>query len=142
MKIIQYDKKYDSQIIDFIAYAKSKIKKDYTVNEDLYDIQKNYIDSGDMFWLGIDNDGKLICTLGFNAIPATTEVILHRFYVEPELKRQGLGTQMLKYAENYIKSLGKTAIRANLGRNYLESHKFYPKNGYTFYDELKVIKYL
>lgn len=51
MKIIEYDKKYDDNIIALLARAKYAIGKTKpTINEDLFDIQANYIDKGDKFF--------------------------------------------------------------------------------------------
>ena len=61
------------------------------LNEDLLDVQKNYIDSGDMFWLAIDEHDRVIGCIGYNSIPGTTEVKLHRLYIKAARKRQGIG---------------------------------------------------
>ena len=57
-----------------------------------------------------------------------------RLYVKASRKRQGIGTRLLHTVELYLQKQGKTAAHVHLGgKEYFESHSFYPKHGYTEY---------
>lgn len=132
--IIPYNEKYRDDMIFLVLEAKDALGRVPRLNEDLLDIQKNYLDPGDMFWLAIDEHDRVIGCIGYNSIPGTTEVKLHRLYVKAALKRQGIGTRLLHAAERHLQEEGKTAAHVHLGgKEYFESRSFYPKHGYREY---------
>ena len=132
--IIPYDKKYRDDMIFMVLEAKDALGRVPGLNEDLLDVQKNYIDTGDMFWLAIDEHNRVIGCIGYNSIPGTTEVKLHRLYIKAARKRQGIGTRLLHTVELHLREQGKTAAHVHLGgKEYFESRSFYPKHGYVEY---------
>ncbi len=132
--IIPYIEKYRDDMIFMVLEAKDALGRVPRLNEDLLDVQKNYIDTGDMFWLAIDEHGRVIGCIGYNSIPGTTEVKLHRLYIKASRKRQGIGTRLLHTVELYLREQGKTAVHVHLGgKEYFESRSFYPKHGYNEY---------
>ena len=132
--IIPYREKYRDDMIFMVLEAKNALGRVPRLNEDLLDVQKNYLDAGDMFWLVIDEDDRVIGCVGYNSIPGTTEVKLHRLYVKAARKRQGIGTRLLLAVEQHLRERGKTAVHVRLGdKDYFESHSFYPKHGYKAY---------
>jgi len=134
MNIIQFDDQYRDDMIFMILEAKNALGRIPRLNEDLLNIKENYIDKGDMFWLAISNNNRVIGCIGYNSIARTTEVCLHRLYVKYTLKHQGIGSLLLHTAEEYIRTQGKTAIHVHLGgKEYFESRTFYPKHGYVPY---------
>lgn len=134
MKIIPYEDQYRDDLIFMILQAKDSLGRKPRLNEDLLDIQANYLDCGDMFWLAIDEHDRVIGSIGYNSIPETTEVRLHRFYVKAARKRQGIGTALLQTAKSYLRQQGMTAVHVHLGgKEYYESSSFYPKHGYAEY---------
>ena len=129
--IIPYNEKYRDDMIFMVLEAKKALGRIPRLNEDLLDIQKNYLDIGDMFWLAIDEDNRVIGCIGYNSIPGTNEVKLHRLYVKAARKRQGIGTRLLHTAELHLQKRGNNAVYVHLGgKDYFESHSFYPKHGY------------
>ena len=70
---------------------------------------------GDMFWLAIDENDRVIGSVGYSSVESSDEVWLHRLFVKYNLKRKGIGGALLQMAESNIKSKGKTAIRIHLG---------------------------
>lgn len=131
--IIPYDNKYRDDMIFMVLQAKDALGRIPGLNEDLLDVRKNYIDTGDMFWLAIDNHDRVIGCVGYNAIPGTTEVKLHRLYIKAVRKRQGIGTCLLHTVERHLREQGKTAAYVHLGgKEYFESRSFYPKHGYIY----------
>ena len=132
--IIPYDEKYRDDIIFMVLEAKDALGRVPRLNEDLLDVQKNYIDTGDMFWLAIDEHDRVIGCIGYNSIPGTTEVKLHRLYIKAARKHQGIGTRLLHTVELHLRENGKTAAHVHLGgKEYFESRSFYPKHGYVEY---------
>lgn len=102
MKIIKYEDKYRDDMIFMILEAKNALGRVPGLNEDLLDIKRNYLDAGDMFWLAINEQDRVIGSIGYNSIRDTDEVWLHRLFVKYNLKRQGIGSALLEMAENYI----------------------------------------
>ncbi len=134
MKIIPYMSEYRDDMIFMVLEAKNSLGRVPRLNEDLLDIQSNYLDKGDLFWIALDDSDRVIGCIGYNSIPGTTEVKLHRLYVKYDRKRQGIGTALLETAEAHIRNQGKTAVHVHLGgKEYFESHSFYPKHGYVEY---------
>lgn len=132
--IIPYDEKYRDDMIFMVLEAKDALGRIPRLNEDLLDIQKNYLDTGDMFWLAIDKNERVVGCVGYNAIPDTSEVRLHRLYIKAARKRQGIGTHLLHIVEQHLRKQGKTAVHVHLGgKEYFESRSFYPKHGYREY---------
>lgn len=134
MRIIQFDPKYRDDMIFMVLEAKNALGRVPGLNEDLLDIKANYLDKGDNFWLALDDNDRVIGCVGYNSIAGTDEVRLHRLYVKCTLKRQGIGSELLKTVENHLISIGKTAVSVHLGgKEWFESHSFYPKHGYSEY---------
>ena len=59
-----------------------------------------------------------------------------------DFKRHGIGGKLLKLAEDSAKERGYKEVHVHLGRDYLESHLFYPKHGYKQYKDLYMKKKL
>ena len=130
-KMIRYESRYRDDMIFMVLQAKDALGRIPHLNEDLLDVEANYLNSGDMFWLAIDASDRVIGCIGYNSIPDTSDVKLHRFYIKAALKRQGIGTAMLHTVEEYLRQQGKTAAIVHLGgKEYFESRSFYPKHGY------------
>lgn len=58
-----------------VLKAKDALGRIPRLNEDLLDVQKNFLDTVDMFWLVIDEHDSVIGSIGCNFVPSTTEVI-------------------------------------------------------------------
>lgn len=142
MKIIKFEDKYRDDMIFMILEAKNALGRVPGLNPDLLDIKKNYFDKGDMFWIALDENDRVIGSVGFNTNKNEKEVTLHRLFVKFNLKHQGIGTALLKNAEQYIKSKNKNTVYVNLGKGeeWFESRFFYTKRGYTEYEPYKMKK--
>ena len=109
----------------------------------MLDIRKNYLEVGDMFWLAIDDNDRVIGSIGYNSIKDTDEVWLHRLFVKYNLKRQGIGSALLETAEQYLRKQEKKIAKVHLGgKDWVESWTFYPKHGYVEYQERHMMKEL
>lgn len=136
MQIIKFEPEYRDDLIFMILEAKNALGRVLGLNEDLLDIQKNYFDIGDMFWIAIDDNNRVIGSVGYSSVENSSDVVLHRLFVKHNLKHQGIGTALLNTAEQYLKAIGKKAVIVHLGNkeHFYESWNFYPKHGYVEYE--------
>ena len=133
MKIIIFEEKYRDNLIFMILESKDALGRVPGLNEDLLDIQKNYMDKGGMFWIAVDENDRVIGSVGVSMINNFNECYIHRLFVKYNQKHNGIGTKLLTTAEEYAKKNGKDATLVHLGKpkeQWFESWKFYPKNGY------------
>jgi GNAT superfamily N-acetyltransferase len=141
MKIIMFEDKYYDDLVNMILEAKVAIGRKPRLNEDLYDIRTNYFDKGHPFWIAINDNDEVIGCIGTKN-DENGNLFLSHLFVRHDLKRQGIGSKLLEVAENSAKERGYTEIHTHLGKTYLESHAFYPKKGYSEYQELYMKKTL
>lgn len=136
VNIKPYEEKYRDDMIFMVLEAKDALGRIPTINTDLLDIKSNYFDKGDMFWIATDERDRVIGCIGYSKTESKTEAFLHRLYIKPSKKRQGIGTALLTVAENEMRRRGITTSFVHLGEpkeQWFESYAFYPKHGYTEY---------
>lgn len=130
-KIKQYDDFYRDDMIFMVLCAKDALKKIPTINPDLLDIQNNYLNKGDMFWVALGENNRVIGCVGYETINPL-EARVHRLYVKPELKRQGIGSALLETVVKHVKEKGYKKISIHLGdEKYWESKSFYKAKGFV-----------
>lgn len=141
-RIIQYEDKYRDDLIFMILEAKDALGRVPGLNNDLLDIDSNYINKGDMFWIALNEKDRVIGSVGYNTNKNKKDVTLHRLFVKYNLKHQGIGTKLLYEVENYIQTKGIENIYLNLGigDEWYESRMFYKKHGYMEYEPNKMKK--
>lgn len=133
MIIKPYEEKYRDDLIFMVLQAKDTLGRKPTINEDLLDIRTNYFERGDMFWVAIDENDRVIGCVGYSKTENLSEAFLHRLYVKASKKRSGIGTALLQTAEEYMRNKGISVSLVHLGEpkeQWLESYLFYPKHGY------------
>ena len=138
MKIIIFEDKYRDDMIYMVLSAKNAIGRIPRLNEDLLDIKTNYFDIGQPFWIALDEFDRVIGCIGTKEKDG--ELFLSHLYIKYNLKRQGIGSKLLEYAENSARERGYKEVHVHLGKDYLESHLFYPKKGYIEYKDLYMKK--
>ena len=104
--------------------AKEALGRSPRINEDLFDVKENYINKGDMFWIALDNNDRVIGMIGTNTA-SKTDMWLKRLFVKPAFKRLGLGSALLAIAEEYAKSKDILAIHTSFAEDYIEAAQFY-----------------
>lgn len=145
MRITEYDDIYRDDMIFMVLEAKDALGRKPTINPDLLDIRANYLEKNDMFRLAIDENDRVIGCIGCSRIQGTSEAFLHRLYVKPSLKRNGIGTALLETAERWMRENGVTVSKVHLGfpeEQWFESYAFYPKHGYSLYEPRYMMKKL
>ncbi|MBQ5905518.1 MAG: GNAT family N-acetyltransferase, partial [Clostridia bacterium] len=75
MRIIKFEPKYRDDLIFMILEAKNALGRVPGLNEDLLDIQKNYFDKGDMFWVALDDNDRVIGSVGYSSIENSDDVV-------------------------------------------------------------------
>ena len=141
MKIIMFEEKYRDDMIYMVLSAKNALGRVPRLNEDLLDIKANYFDKGHPFWIAIDEFDRVIGCIGTKQNEDSILFLSH-LYVKYDFKRHGIGGQLLKLAEDSAKERGYKEVHVHLGKEYLESHLFYPKHGYKQYKDLYMKKKL
>lgn len=134
MKIIPYDEAYRDDMIFVVLSAKDALGRVPRLNPDLLDVRANYLDRGDGFFLALDSDDRVLGCVGYSRVEGTDEAFLHRLFVKPQNKRQGVGSALLRTAEDAMRAAGVRVSRVHLGAprsQWFESYAFYPKHGYV-----------
>ena len=145
MVIKPYEERYRDDLIFMVLSAKDALGRVPSINGDLLHIQESYFDRGDFFWVAVDENDRVIGSVGYSRIPDTTEAFLHRLYVKPSLKRTGIGSALLLTAETAMRRAGLTVSHVHLGSpadQWFESYAFYPKHGYQEYKPGYMMKQL
>lgn len=60
MKIIQYEDRYRDDMIFMVLEAKNALGRVPRLNEDLLDVQRYYLSRGEMFWLALNEENRVI----------------------------------------------------------------------------------
>jgi len=141
MKIINFEEKYRDDMIFMVLSAKNALGRVPKLNEDLLDIKKNFFDKNQPFWIALDEFDRVIGCIG-TRVDEEGKLFLSRLYVKFDFKRHGIGSKLLALAEKSAKDRGFKEVHVHLGKEYLESHIFYPKHGYVEYKELYMKKKL
>lgn len=133
MVIKRFEEQYRDDLIFMVLQAKDALGRKPSINEDLLDIQANYFDRGDMFWIAVDDEDRVIGSIGYSRTENVSEAFLHRLFVKPSHKRKGIGTALLQTAEEEMRKQGILVSLVHLGEpreQWFESYAFYPKHGY------------
>lgn len=82
MIIKPYEEKYRDDLIFMVLQAKDALGRKPTINEDLLDVRTNYFERGDMFWVAVDEDDRVIGCVGYSRTENLSEAFLHRLFVK------------------------------------------------------------
>lgn len=90
-----------------------------------------------MFWVALDDNDRVIDSVGYSINQnSNTEAFVYRLFIKPNMKRCGIGTDLLKVAECEMKNKRITTSLVHLGEpkeQWYESYSFYTKHGYEEY---------
>ena len=145
MEIKIFEDKYRDDMIFMVLQAKDALGRKPRINDDLLNIKKHYLDRGNMFWIAIDDNDRVIGCVGYSRIEGTKEGFVHRLYVKASEKRKGIGSALLNTIEAGMRSNDITTARIHLGtpkEQWFESYSFYLKHGYTEYEPRYMMKKL
>lgn len=131
MKIIEYDDKYKSEIINLILDIQNKEAKiNLSIEEqpDLLDIPASYEKSGGKFWIAIENE-QVIGTIAL-MMKEDRCGILKKFFVRAEYRNKRIGLALYRALLEYAKSLKIRYIILDTPSVAAASHRFYEKSGF------------
>ncbi len=145
MIIKLFEEQYRDDLIFMVLQAKDALGRKPTINDDLLDIPSNYFDRGDLFWIAVNEDDRVVGCIGYSKIENSSTAFLHRLFVKASEKRKGIGTALLQTAENAMAEQGISVSLVHLGtpkEQWFESYAFYPKHGYREYQPSYMCKNL
>ena len=137
MLIKPYEEKYRDDLVFMVLQAKDALGRIPSINVDLLDINAYYFEKGTMFWVAIDDNDRVIGSVGYSKAEKEDEAFIHRLFIKPTLKHKGIGTALSKTAEKEMKNKGIKISMVHLGEpkeQWFESYSFYPKHGYREYE--------
>ena len=137
ISIVPYDRKYyDDMLFCFLAakdaigsYAPNAKWSKPTLKDDLLDVDKNYFDQGDVFYLAVDEHDRVVGMIGTQTV-SPTDLWLKRLFIKTELKGQGIGSKLLSTVEDYATEKGIAEIHTRFAYWYREAATFYPAKGF------------
>jgi len=129
-RIVLFEPRYRDDAIFCVLAGKDALGRVPNLNEDLLDIQKNYLDPGDMFWVALDENDRVIGTLGVQTV-SPADMWLRRLFIKPQNKRTGVGSALFSYAEAFARSKNICTIHTKFAYDYSEAAQFYPSQGFV-----------
>ena len=105
--IIPYERKYrDDMLFCYLSakdalgsYAPEPQWGKPTLKDDLLDIEKNYFERGDVFYLAINGHDRVAGMVGTQTV-STTDLWLKRLFIKPELKGTGIGGKLFAVSKH------------------------------------------
>lgn len=141
MKIKIFEEKYRDDMIFMILESKNALGRIPHLNEELLDVVGNYFSTGNMFWIAIDDNDRVIGCIG-TKIVSPNEMWLKRLYVKSTMKRQGIGKKLYKKAEEFALQKSIDTIYTRFSSDYTEAQTFYPSMGFEETAPYDMVKHL
>ena len=122
-------------IWEYLRWANSRVKEEYTVSVDIKSIHKNFFLELENFLppngclLLAEHDGYILATVSMRRIRKDTCEIL-RLYVRPEYRRRRLGKTLLEKIINKAQIIGYSRILLDSPRYMNEAHTLYQSAGF------------
>jgi RimJ/RimL family protein N-acetyltransferase len=111
------------------SYAPNKLNKPH-LRDDLLNIEANYIQCGNIFYLAIDECDRVVGMLGTKTA-SPTDLWLKRLFIKPALKGKGIGSKLLAAVEKYASDKGVTTVHTRFADWYVEAARFYTSKGFV-----------
>jgi GNAT superfamily N-acetyltransferase len=135
--IIQYERQYRDDMLFCYLSAKDAVGRhgpaQYSkpvLKDDLLDIEKHYFERGDVFFLAIDENDRVVGMIGTYTV-SPTDLWLKRLFIKPEQKGKGIGSKLLGVIEKYAREKGITTIHTRFADWYQEAAAFYRAKGFV-----------
>ena len=96
MIIKPYEEKYRDDLIFMVLQAKDALGRKPTINGDLLDIKTCYFERGDMFWIAISEDDRVIGCVGYSKTEKPSEAYLHRLLLKHPKNTMALEQRFFK----------------------------------------------
>jgi len=137
ISIVPYERKYHDDMLFCYLAAKDAIGsrapgpqwRKPALRDDLLDIENNYFERGDVFYLAIDERDRVVGMVGTQTA-SPTELWLKRLFIKPELKGKGIGSKLLIQVEDDASEKSIKEIHTRFAYWYREASVFYPAKGF------------
>ena len=137
VSIVPYEQKYQGDMLFCFLAAKDAIGcyapdlrwSKPALKDDLLDIEKNYFECGDVFYLAVDGRDRVVGMIGTQTT-SPGELWLKRLFIKPELKNKKIGSKLLSAVEEYAVGKGIAKIHTRFAYWYREAADFYPAKGF------------
>ncbi|MCR8866645.1 GNAT family N-acetyltransferase [Priestia megaterium] len=132
--IAVYDERYKEEVIKLILYVQNvEAGVGISIEEqpDILDIQSNYINEGGNFWIALNDDKKVVGSIGLQK--KTDDIaILKKFFVYKDYRGKELGTGKKLYEAllDFAKNQGFSTVILDTPSQATRSHSFYKKVGF------------
>lgn len=128
-QIIAYADQYKVQTINFIlSILENEFGYTNIERPDLYDIPNIYQQNGGNFWIAILNN-KIIGTIAIQNYE-NGRGFLKRMYVKKELRKKGIGQELINILLKFAKNSGYKIIYTSTVEEFISARNFYNKNGF------------
>ncbi len=134
-----YDDRYKEEVINLILHVQNV---EYNVGisaeeqPDILDIESNYLNNGGNFWVGLNDQGEVVGSIGLQK--KTNQVaVLKKFFVYKNYrgKEIGIGASLYEVLFDFAKKQGFTKIILDTPSKATRSHSFYKKVGFKEIDK-------
>lgn len=106
---------------------------------------KSILEAGTLY-VGTDADGTVWGSMNLNGLqlpeygkinwsipaPDSQVAVIHTLTIHPDRKGRGLARQMVRFAEDTARAMGKTALRLDTWEGNVPANHLYPALGYRF----------
>lgn len=100
------------------------------IDRDLDDIEANYINAGGLFDVLVDDDGRIVGTLGLLPLrPGVCE--LRKMYLHRATRGKGQGKRLLDHAIERARALGFLRIELETASALVQAIALYKRYGFT-----------
>jgi len=102
-------------------------------HDDLPDLRRpgaSFAERGGAFWVVEDARGR-VCACVAVDYPEPNTAELHRLYVRPDCRRQGLGQQLVALVEDHARNHGARHVFFWSDTRFTDAHRLYERLGYV-----------
>ena len=130
MKIERYSNQYQKLVKELVIsiHEEFGFSYDFKLDYDLEDLEKFYTNSGDVFFILLDNN-KLVGTVAIRKIDKESAE-LKRMYLLKEYRGQGWGSKLIDRAIEFCKEKGFKKIILDTNIKQVAAQKLYQKKGF------------
>jgi len=97
---------------------------------DLHAPSTSYAETDGAFWAVEDERGR-VCACVAVDFPKDGTAELHRLYVRPDRRGQGLGSRLVRQAESHARAKGATRMILWSDTRFVTAHRLYRRLGYV-----------
>jgi N-acetylglutamate synthase-like GNAT family acetyltransferase len=133
VKILLYSDKYKDQTISLVlGILEGEFYSFGYKRPDLFNISETYQTNKGNFWIAIEKE-KVVGTIGLRNY-GDNRGLLKRFYVDKNIRRMGLGSELFSTLVKFAKENNYKEIFLGTSEKMVAANKFYLKMGFKRID--------